>query len=84
MVVNEIARAFGMTVDQFAKRIGYTRQALYDGIRMTTRAKAAITNLRDLNALMYKMEQEEAQRRFDARENAVKEFEQKIMKGGEA
>ena len=83
MKLNDIARAFGMTIDQFAKCIGYSRQNLYSGIRMTTRAKAAISNLHNLNGIMFRIEQEEAQRRYEARENAVKEFEQLILKGGE-
>lgn len=84
MVLKEITMAFGMTVEQFAKRTGYTRQHLYQStLKPTTRAKAAIASLRDLNDLMFKMEQEEAQRRFEARSKAVKEFEQLILKAGE-
>lgn len=76
--LNEIARAFGFTILQFAECIGYSRQALYLGIRPSGKAKAAIAKLRSLNASMLKVEQEETQRRFEAREKAVKEFEKLI------
>ncbi len=84
MTTREIAVAFGMSVDQFARTIGYSRQALYQNeIRMTPRAENAIADLSELNHAMFKMETEEARRKFEAREKAVKEFEQRILcRGG--
>ena len=80
MKLGEIARTFGMTIGQFATIIGYSRQSLHEGISMTPKAKAAVAKLHTLNAVMLKMDQEEAQRKFEARENAVKEFEKSILK----
>lgn len=82
MGVGKIARVFGMTNAQFADYIGYSRQSLDTGIRPTARSEVAIKKLRELNALMFKLERAEAKRRFEVRENAVKEFEQQIKNNG--
>ena len=85
MIVAPIAKKFGMTVDQLAKCMGYSRQALYstECFKNANRNAAAIAKIRSLNAQMYQQEREEALRRFKARERAVKALERKLSQGGE-
>lgn len=86
MTLKEIAKAFDMSVDNFAKSIGYTRQSLYDNtpVRNTGRAKAAISLLRFLNYSMLQAETELAHKRFETRKKAIEEFKQLILKDGES
>lgn len=83
MKLCELARSFGMTVEQLAEHAGYTRQAFYQGLKNTTKAKAAIIKLHHLNSHFCRIELEEAQRRYEVRAKALKELEQCIQKGGE-
>lgn len=85
MTINEIAAAFGMTIGQFAESIGYTRQALYLGSKHSTpRREAAICVLRELSDAMLLADEEKAKRRYEARENAIKEFEKMPENGGDS
>lgn len=82
MELKQIARAFNMTIEQLAKIMGYTRQSLYyPNGKQKHRVEAAICNLHNLAVLMFQHEQEEAKRRFEAREKAVQELEW-YLKGG--
>lgn len=84
MDIGEIARAFNMTVAQFAKFVGYSRQALYQNdIRISHRSKAMLHHLKELNARMLQMDQEEAKRRCEERIRAIDEFEKRILKAGD-
>lgn len=85
MTLKEIAKAFDMSVDDFAKCIGYTRQSLYDktSVRKTARAKAAISFLRFLNSSMLQQEMETANKRYSDRFKAVEEFRRLLLKDGE-
>lgn len=85
MTLKEIAKAFDMTVDNFAKCIGYTRQSLYDktSVRKTARAKAAISFLRFLNTSMFQQETETANQRFVLRKKAVEEFGRLMLMDGD-
>lgn len=86
MNLPQIASKFEMTVEELAKCMGYSRQALYskDCFKDADRKAAAIEKIRTLNAKMYQQERAEALRRFNARERAVKELEQKISQGGDS
>lgn len=85
MELREIAKAFGMTVDEFAKCVGYTRQALYckTPFRNTARAKAAISFLRFLNTSMLQEEMGKANQRFATRRNAIEQFGLLLLKDGD-
>lgn len=86
MSVAPIAKKFGMTVDEFAKCIGYSRQALYspECFKSAARNAVAIAKIRSLNAQMYQQERDAALRRFKARERAVKTLENKLLQGGDS
>lgn len=86
MELKEIATAFDMSVDDFAKCIGYTRQSLYDktSVKKTARTKAAISILRFLNTSMLQQEMEQANQRFSVRRRAIEEFRRLFLKDGEA
>ena len=83
MNLKEIANAFEMSVDDFAKCIGYTRQALYDktSARKTTRAKAAISLLRFLNDSMTQQEFEQLNKKTACRRQAIEEFRRLLLGG---
>ena len=84
MTIQEIARAFGMTTKQFAERIGYSRQHLYQNpITLNNRTKAVIQNLHTLNSLMWNMALEEANRKFEERKQAIHDLEQQWKKNGD-
>ena len=85
MTLKEIAKAFEVSVDDFAKCIGYTRQALYSNtqIRNTARAKAAISFLRFLNDSMFREETEKVNQRFFARKRAIEAFRIKMLGDGD-
>ena len=84
MRFQEIAKAFGMTVGQFAEAIGYKRPTLYLGIRKTARAKEAINKLHELNSVLRKVDIEKANQNYERRKDAVKNFEALLLNGGEA
>lgn len=73
-----------MTTKQFAERIGYSRQHLYQNtITLNNRTKAVIQNLHTLNSLMWNMALEEANRKFEERKQAIHDLEQQWKKNGE-
>lgn len=85
MTLHNIAIKFEMTMDSLAKCMGYSRQALYskDCLKNANRAAAAIGNLRNMNAAIYRKDREMALRKFKDREKAVKALEQEILHGGD-
>ena len=85
MGLKEIANAFEMSVDDFAKCIGYTRQSLYDktSVRNTARAKAAISLLRFFNDSMRQQEIEQMNQRFSCRKQAIEAFRQLLLGDGD-
>ena len=84
MTLPKIARKFEMTVEELAKHIGYSRQALYskECFKDADRKAAAISKIRALNAQMYQQERKAAANRFRARARAVKELELNLLKEG--
>ena len=86
MTLPKIARKFGMTVEELANCMGYSRQALYskDCFKDTERKSAAIAKIRALNAQMYQQERKAAANRFRARARALKELEQNLLHGGDS
>lgn len=85
MNLKEIANAFEMSVDDFAKCIGYARQSLYDktSVRKTARAKSAISLLRFLNDSMLQQEMEQLNKRVSYRKQAIEEFERLLLGDGD-
>ena len=85
MNLKEIANAFEMSVDDFAKCIGYTRQSLYDktSVKKTARAKAAISLLRFLNDSMLQQEMEQLNKRVHCRKQAIEAFRRLILGDGD-
>jgi hypothetical protein len=85
MTLKEMAKAFEMSVDDFAKCIGYTKQALYNktSVRKTNRAKAAVSFLRFLNDSMFRDETEKVNQRFFARQRAVEAFRKMMLGDGD-
>ena len=83
MTLKEIAHAFNMSVDDFAKCIGYTRQSLYDktSVKKTFRAKAAISLLRFLNDSMLQQEMEQLNKRLYCRKQAIEELKRLLLDG---
>jgi hypothetical protein len=86
MTLPKIARKFEMTVDELAKYMGYSRQALYSKgcFKDADRKAAAIAKIRALNAQMYQQERKAAANRFRARARALKELEQNLLHGGDS
>ena len=85
MTLKEIANAFDMSVEDFAKCVGYTRQSLYDktSVRKTARAKAAISLLRFLNDSMLHEEMEKVKQRHAARLMAIEAFGRLLLEDGD-
>lgn len=85
MNIREIANAFDMSVSRFAAYIGYSRQALYSEVpaRNNVRGKAAIEMLDMRNHQLFAADQETAEKKFKARENAIRDLEKLLVKGGE-
>ena len=76
MTIKQIANAFDMTVKEFCKYIGYSRQALYQRDLNQSRAKAIARLLCLRNKEQFEAEIQRAKERFIEREKAAKEFEQ--------
>lgn len=76
MSINEIAKAFGMSVAKFANYMGYSRQAMYDkkSGRNRMRLSAAVERLTDLNNKLYDLDMSIANKSFSTRENAIRAF----------
>ena len=85
MTLKEIANAFDMTVDDFAKCVGYTRQSLYDktSVRKQARAKAAISLLRFLNSSMLQEDMAKASQRCATRRRAIEAFGRLFLESGD-
>ena len=85
MTLKEIATAFDMSVEDFAKCVGYTRQSLYDktSVKKTARAKAAISLLRFLNDSMLQEEMEKVRQRYTHRRIAIVELGRLLMENGD-
>ena len=86
MTLPKIARKFGMTVEELAKCMGYSRQALYskDCFKDEGRKAAAIAKIRSLNAQMYQQERKAAANRFRSRARALKELEKNLLHEGDS
>lgn len=86
MTLPKIARKFDMTVDELAKYMGYSRQALYSMgcFKDADRKAAAIDKIRALNAQMYQQERKAAANRFRSRARAVKELEKHLLHEGDS
>lgn len=74
MTLREIARAFNMTVAEFSKYIGYTRQALYGNNLNYMRVKTAIRLLYFLKQKQYEEGLKKSAERADKQEEAIREF----------
>ena len=85
MTLKEIATAFDMSVEDFAKCVGYTRQSLYDktGVKKTARAKVAISLLRFINDSMLQEEMEKVKQRYATRKTAIGEFGRLLLGDGD-
>ena len=85
MTLKEIAKAFDMSVDDFAKCTGYSRQALYckPSVRNTARVKATISLLRFLNDSMMQQEMGKVQQRASERRKAIEEFKMWLLGDGD-
>lgn len=82
MKFQEIAKIFGMTIDQFAETIGYRRQSLYCGIRKTAKSQEAVERLKDMNDQMLAFDIETAYLKAAKRRDAISEFELRIKECG--
>lgn len=75
MTVKELAAAFDMNVGEMGKALGYSRQALYNlSESRTSRALASYTFLELLNKEMKRRELALAEKRFEDRKKAMREF----------
>ena len=84
MNIRTIARAFGMTVDQFARQVGYSRSIFYQKrIGNTAKSQAMIRDLKRLDANMLQMELETAWEKSAARAKAIEALETICSEGGE-
>lgn len=84
MTLKEIAKLFGMTVEQFATHIGYTRQALYQKtVNNPVRTQAIVRQLKEQNIRMLLSDLEAANQRADARLDAIEELRKNVLKAGE-
>ena len=84
MNIQTIARTFGMTIDQFAKHTGYSRQAFYQkSIRNTAKSQQMIRDLKRLERSMFELDIEKAKDRSDARLRAIEELEKMCAGVGE-
>lgn len=80
-----IAKAFGMSVVEFADFLGYSRPALYD-FEVTKRNKRRVEAAKELlkakSQQMRSVEISAAEIRFLAREEAIRQFEIMMLGGG--
>ena len=84
MNIQTIARTFGMTIDQFARQTGYSRQAFYQkSIRNTAKSQQMICDLKRLERSMFELDIEKAKDRSDARQRAIEELEKMCAGVGE-
>ena len=74
MNITEVCNAFDMSVERFARLIGYRRPTLYNGIHWTPKARRAIDTLRRVSAEMYERDKAEAKVKYEAREDAINSF----------
>ena len=82
MTIRQIAKAFDMSVAEFAEYLGYTRQTIYSAnvkTRNKMRAKVAIRELCSLNQKQFEAEIKKAQEQFNARKDAIAEFEKMFL-----
>ena len=82
MTIRQIAKAFGMSVTEFAEYLGYTRQTLYNENkenRNEVRAKAAVRLLCSLNQKQFDEEMQKAGERFNERKEAIAAFEKNFL-----
>ena len=87
--LREMAKSFGMTVNELAVYIGYTKQRLYQAVNggrlHAGHLKLAEEKLNTLNELLYKRAENEAREQYLDRERMIGEFVaqlgKKLMKG---
>ena len=84
MDMKQIAQAFGMSISELADYVGYSRPVLYcrQGVRNKARLQAAVRLLEVRNAVLMVEEKATAEERFRVRANAIKDFEQIMLKEG--
>lgn len=73
--LKQIAKSFNMSVSQFAKKTGYTRQALYQALEngvCSTRLNATIDMLKMISDTMYNAELEKVQLDKKERDEQIK------------
>ena len=88
MTIQEIARAFDMTVKDFSQYIGYSRPELYHITSgkhepRYSRAITAINKLVSLNEQLYENEKNKLYDRFLKRGEAILSFEKTLLNGGD-
>lgn len=81
MRLGRVAKAFGLSLEKTAAKMGYSRQAIYQGISPTKRAKDGIDTLRCWNLHLYRTALAENQRMYDERAEAINDLEEQIFGG---
>ena len=89
MTIQEIARAFDMTIKDFSQYIGYSRVALYSIASgkhspLYSRAITALNKLVSLNEQLYEKERKELYDRALKRREAIETFEKSLLNGGDS
>lgn len=81
MTIKEVAKAFDMSVKEFAEYTGYSRQALYQStfLKCEARGKATIQLLRLKSLQMLAEEKKTADSRFNDRHQAITALENEIL-----
>lgn len=82
MSLKDIAKAFCMSIEQFATVIGYSRQALYGNPKYSAKSREAIIKLRKLSHALYDADIKMAEVRNQARDTAICELQKLFMDGG--
>lgn len=82
MSLKDIAKAFSMSIDQFATFIGYSRQALYGKPKYSAKSREAVIKLRQLNDALYDTDVKMAEIRHWKRDAAINELQKLFMDGG--
>ena len=88
MTIQEIARAFDMTIKDFSQYIGYSRVELYSIASgkhspLYSRMRTALNMLDSLNEQLYEKEKKKIYDRALKRREAIEAFEKSLLNGGE-
>ncbi len=89
MTIQEIARAFDMTIKDFSQYIGYSRVGLYYMVSgkhdpLYSRMRTVLNRLYSLHDQLYEKEKKKIYDRALKRREAIEAFENLLLNGGDS